>query len=93
MNEEQLQEFIESSEPQVKDQDPEQAVKETQTLQQDVEQAEPTPPKGETVTLEDGITYDTADLEYVNGNPFVKPEARAKYEKGGAYLGLSLIHI
>ena len=44
----------------------------------------------ETVKLADGVTYNKADLEYVNGNPFVKPEARAKYEQSPGYLGRDL---
>ena len=33
---------------------------------------------GETITFENGKTYDVADIEYRNGMPFVKPEANAK---------------
>jgi len=47
-------------------------------------------PTGETVTLNDGKTYDVNDLEYRNGVPFVKPEARAKYDEGVTYLGQPL---
>jgi len=42
---------------------------------------------GETIEL-GGKVYDKADIEYVNGNPFVKREARAKYgEDQGTILG------
>ena len=43
---------------------------------------------GETITFENGKTYDVADIEYRNGMPFVKPEANAKYGEGqGSILG------
>ena len=90
MTEEELLKFqgIVSDKPE--DPDPEQSLKENTVLEETVNQQETAAPKGDTVTLADGKTYETADLEYVNGNPFVKPEARAKYEEGGAYFGTSL---
>lgn len=53
------------------------------------EEAQP----GETITFENGKTYDVADIEYRNGIPFVKPEANAKYGEGQgdpSYLGQPL---
>jgi len=51
------------------------------------EEAQP----GETITFENGKTYDVADIEYRDGIPFVKPEANAKYgEEGLSYLGQPL---
>ena len=49
---------------------------------------EAAPTTGETITFENGKTYDVADIEYRNGVPFVKPEANAKYGEGqGNILG------
>ena len=49
---------------------------------------EEAPIPGETITFENGKTYDVADIEYRNGVPFVKPEANAKYGEGqGSILG------
>jgi hypothetical protein len=48
---------------------------------------------GETITFDNGKTYDVADIEYRNGIPFVKPEANAKYGEGQGdpgYLGQPL---
>ena len=43
---------------------------------------------GETITFNNGKTYDVEDIEYRNGVPFVKPEANAKYgENQGNVLG------
>jgi len=43
---------------------------------------------GETITFNNGKTYDVEDIEYRNGVPFVKPGANAKYGEGqGNILG------
>ena len=61
-----------------------------------LEQSQPPAPSteeaqpGETITFENGKTYDVADIEYRDGIPFVKPEANAKYGEGQgdlSYLG------
>ena len=78
------------------------AVKAQTTLQDQVKQTDenreavvqeqidaPVSPTGK-VTLADGVEYDVADIEYVNGNPFVKREARSKYEQSPGYLGRDL---
>lgn len=58
--------------------------------QEEPTQVEPTgqPLSGETVTLGDGQDYAVEDIEYQNGVPFVKPEAREKYgQDKGTILG------
>lgn len=55
--------------------------------QQQTPSTEEEPMPGETIEL-GGKVYDKADIEYVNGNPFVKREAREKYGEGqGTILG------